>query len=234
MPTCLPVLRDERGAAGFLQEGFALKKILIGTTNPAKIKKFAQLLSGYAASFYTLGDLDITAEPQEQGKTPEENAVLKARFYGKYFDPVICNDSGLYFDGLALNDPRQPGLNIRTPNGEPRLDDEQMISYYSALIHSLGGKVPAYYLDGAAVYSAGRIYSMMENGGEAAKRTFYMTDRPSPKRHIGWPLDSLSLRRDTLTYFIDEENSPDPAMTGEESDPYEERLTAFLVQALGL
>lgn len=57
------------------------------------------------------------------------NAVLKARFYGGYFDRVICNDSGLYLDGLALDDERQPGLNIRSPRGK-RLDDEEMIEYY--------------------------------------------------------------------------------------------------------
>lgn len=211
-----------------------MKKILIGTTNPAKIKKFEALLSGYALRFYTLKDLGITAEPEEHGRTPEENAVLKAQFYGKYFDPVICNDSGLYFDGLTLTDPRQPGLGIRTPNGGPRLDDEQMIAYYSTLMRSFGGKALARYLDGAAVYREGQIYSMMESSGEAADRSFYMTDRPSPKRHAGWPLDSLSLRRDTLTYFIDEENSPDPAMAAEQADPYQQRLIAFLVQALGL
>ena len=120
------------------------KTVLLGTTNPAKIKRFEELLRGYAVQFYTLRDLHIEQEPQETGATPRENAELKAKFYGQYFDLVICNDSGLYFDGLPLEDPRQPGLHIRTPQGE-RLDDEQMISYYTTLVHSLGGRVLAYY-----------------------------------------------------------------------------------------
>ena len=66
--------------------------------------------------------------PQETGKTPMENAMIKAAFYGRYADAVICADSGLYFDALALDDPRQPGLQIRTPGGEKRLDDEEMIA----------------------------------------------------------------------------------------------------------
>ena len=96
------------------------KKVLLGTTNPSKIKRFQDLLSDYAVEFYTLRDLHIVDEPEETGKTPEENAVLKAKFYGKYFDRVVCNDSGLYFDELPLENPRQPGLHIRTPQGLPQ------------------------------------------------------------------------------------------------------------------
>ena len=70
-----------------------MKKILIGTTNPAKIGRFEALLAGYDVEFRTLKDLGITEEPEEQGSTPEENAILKAAFYGKYFDAVICNDA---------------------------------------------------------------------------------------------------------------------------------------------
>ena len=73
-------------------------KVLLGTTNPSKVKRFENLLSGCNIEFLTLKDLDITEEPDEIGNTPEENAILKAKFYGQSFDVVICNDSGLYFD----------------------------------------------------------------------------------------------------------------------------------------
>lgn len=41
----------------------------------------------------------IVDESEESGATPEDNALIKARFYGQYFDVVICNDFGLYFEG---------------------------------------------------------------------------------------------------------------------------------------
>ena len=66
------------------------KTVLLGTTNPAKIKRFEELLRGYAVQFYTLRDLHIEQEPRETGATPRENAELKAKFYGQYFDLVIC------------------------------------------------------------------------------------------------------------------------------------------------
>ena len=122
-------------------------KVLLGTTNPSKVKRFSELLANCNIEFITLKELEISQEPEEVGKTPEENAVCKAKFYGQNFDAVICNDSGLYFEELDLDDKRQPGLNVRTPMGMERLSDEEMIKYYSKLVSDLGGKVSAYYLD---------------------------------------------------------------------------------------
>ena len=209
-------------------------KILIGTTNPAKVNRFREFLEGFGVEFCTLKDLNIIAEPDEKGNTPEENAVIKAKFYGKYYDYVICNDSGLYFDELPLEDKRQPGLNIRTPQGI-RLDDEEMLDYYSKLVHSIGGKVFAYYLDGIAVYNKGQVYSFMEGRESARLAGFYMIDRPSDKRHIGWPLDSISLNKNTMKYFVDKGNNvydkvEENIMIGE----YRKRLVTFLKDALGL
>ena len=207
-------------------------KVLIGTTNPAKVKRFSEFLPDCGIEFLTLSDLQITEEPEENGSGPEENARIKAAFYGKYCDRVICNDSGLYLDCIPLDDPRQPGLNIRTPQGT-RLDDEEMIEYYSALIKSLGGKTLAYYLDGIAVYRDGVIQSFLDERGKHA--SFYMVDTPSPNRHPGWPLDSLSLNKNTMTYFVDHRNNlydtvEDHVIIGR----YRQRVVEFLRKALEL
>ena len=84
--------------------------VLIGTTNPSKVQMFERMLRGHGITFLTLGDLSVSQEPQETGATPEENARIKAAFYGRIHPRVICNDSGLYFAALSLDDPRQPGL----------------------------------------------------------------------------------------------------------------------------
>lgn len=212
-----------------------MKKILLGTTNASKVKRFTELLDGYDVALYTLSDLNIIGEPDESGSTPEENAILKAKYYGQFFDTVICNDSGLYYDELALDDPRQPGLNIRTPNGSTRLDDDAMIAYYTELVRSLGGKVLAYYLDGIAVYNEGVVSSFMENNETTRASAFYMIDTPSIKRQPGWPLNSISLNRNNLTYFSEAGNNKydtpkEQIMLGE----YRKRLVQFLVKALNL
>lgn len=207
-------------------------KILIGTTNKSKIGRFKSFLPYPDIEFLTLNDLGITAEPEEKGHTPKENAIIKAKFYGKFCDKVICNDSGLYFENIPLDDARQPGLNIRTPMGEKRLDDEEMISYYSHLIESLGGKVAAFYMDGIAVYNNGKIASFMEADMED---TFYMVSTPSENRHEGWPLDSISINKNTMTYFTDAgnniyDNVQENIMIGE----YRNRLISFLETALDI
>ena len=209
-------------------------KVLLGTTNPSKIRRFAELMSGYGIEFCTLLDIGIDEEPDEFGNTPEENAIIKANFYGKYFDRVICNDSGLYFDSLPINDPRQPGLHIRTPNGE-RLEDEEMIEYYSSLVSSLGGRVLAYYLDGIAVYNCGKVYSYMENSDATKASAFYMVDIVSKERNPGWPLDSISINKGTNLYFTDKDNNKfdttnENIMLGE----YRNRLREFMAKVLGL
>lgn len=209
-------------------------KVLLGTTNPSKIKRFEKLLDGYNISFYTLKDLNITDEPLENGNAPDENAAIKAKFYGKYFDIVICNDSGLYIDSLPLDDKRQPGLHVRTPQGK-KLNDEEMIEYYSSLVNSLGGKVLAYYLDGIAVYNNGKVTTFMENSEATKLSAFYLVDKVSLERHEGWPLDSISINRNTGTYFVEKGNnkydaSDEQIILGE----YKKRLVSFLLKSLNI
>ena len=55
-------------------------RVLLGTTNPSKRKYFEELLDGFDMEFYTLKDLKIAGEPEETGRNPEENAVIKARY----------------------------------------------------------------------------------------------------------------------------------------------------------
>ena len=60
-------------------------KVLLGTTNPSKVKRFSNLLEGCDIEFITLKDIDITDEPKEDGATPEENAISKAKFWVNHF-----------------------------------------------------------------------------------------------------------------------------------------------------
>lgn len=207
-------------------------KILIGTTNPSKVIRFKELLKDENIEFLTLSDLNITTDPLETGQTPEENAIIKAKYYASLnnkIDIVICNDSGLYFQELDLKNPLQPGLKIRTPKNK-RLDDEEMIEYYTKLINSLGGKVNAYYLDGIAVYNKGKIYSFMDKQSAKNISSFYMIDKPSDKRHPGWPLDSISIYKETGKYFVDhtQNDSKEKIIKND----YKEKTIAFFKQAI--
>ena len=205
-------------------------QILIGTTNPAKVKYFERLLEGIDAQCVTLRDLSITQEPQETGASPLENARIKAAFYAQYADVVLCADSGLYFDSLPLDDPRQPGLHIRTPQGGKSLDDDEMIAYYAQLVHSLGGKVRAYYMDAMALSLGGQLHDFVATREEVQDWAFDMVDVPCVWRREGWPLDSLSLEKDGR-YFLDPAGHR--SVLPQEKSGYWPRLRRFLQEKLG-
>ncbi|MBE5815787.1 MAG: non-canonical purine NTP pyrophosphatase [Clostridiales bacterium] len=205
-------------------------QVLIGTTNPSKLRMFREWLGEYPVELVTLFDLGITDEPTETGNTPTENARLKAEYYGRFADYCICQDSGLYLDALPLEDPRQPGLHIRTPEGR-KLDDEEMITYYSRLAGSLGGRVMAYYLDGFAVKTPEGIQTYMKTREEARSGAFWLTDTPSEKRRPGWPLDSISLMPDG-SYFLDNRYKLKSKPCNDTNT--KKAWVRFLAQALGL
>ena len=101
--------------------------------------------------------LGMTAQPEEDGATPEENARIKAAFYGRYAPCVIGHDSGLYLEKLPLDDARQPGLHVRSTHGA-RLNDEQMIDDYAALVHSMGRQTRACYRNAFVIQTQAGIF----------------------------------------------------------------------------
>ena len=80
-------------------------KLLIGSNNQGKIKEIRDLLPNYiqilAPSDYKL------RSPKENGKTFEQNSLIKAKFFSKQ-TKIIClaDDSGLEID--LLNN--KPGI----------------------------------------------------------------------------------------------------------------------------
>ena len=206
-------------------------EVLLGTTNPSKVSMFERWLEGEDIHFLTLSEVAVPGEPEETGNRPGENARRKAEYYGRYADYVICNDSGLYLTGLPMEDARQPGLHVRTPQGAAhRLDDEEMIAYYAGLAHSLGGRVRACYVSGFAVKTPQAVYLYEESIGELAEQAFWLTDTPCAERRPGWPLDSLSLYKDGKTSFLDP--NPPEWLKGGDRNLY--RCIAFLKESLGL
>lgn len=84
-----------------------MNKLLIASSNPAKIAEYKQLLADSKLELVTPKDLNITATPNETGKTFEENAIIKAKFYAQKSKlPAIADDGGLEIEALG----GEPGL----------------------------------------------------------------------------------------------------------------------------
>lgn len=59
--------------------------ILVGTTNRNKVLSVESYLKGYAVNILTPGDLGLQVQINENGKTPIENAKIKALVYYQCF-----------------------------------------------------------------------------------------------------------------------------------------------------
>lgn len=91
-----------------------MKTIWIATSNPHKVEEFQTML-GSQVQVKSMKDLDQEVHIVENGKTFEENALIKARaLYDRIHQPVLSDDSGLEVD--ALN--KQPGVHSARWMGE--------------------------------------------------------------------------------------------------------------------
>ena len=82
-----------------------IKKLLIGTNNKGKFKEIADLLP---RRIQTLSTISLKLKsPKENGKTFEENSMIKSRYFSKKTKLIcIADDSGLEID--ILN--KKPGI----------------------------------------------------------------------------------------------------------------------------
>ncbi|HXW83531.1 MAG TPA: non-canonical purine NTP pyrophosphatase [Candidatus Binataceae bacterium] len=79
-----------------------MKRLLIATSNPAKLDEYRLLLESSDIDCVSLADAGIREHPEETGSTFAENALLKARFYfGRAAIATLADDGGLEIDALG-------------------------------------------------------------------------------------------------------------------------------------
>lgn len=67
-------------------------KVLLGTTNPSKVKRFSKLLENCDIEFITLKDLEIEDEPDETGRYFVEGSDSESKeniIYGEYEKRIV-------------------------------------------------------------------------------------------------------------------------------------------------
>ncbi|MBI1863360.1 non-canonical purine NTP pyrophosphatase [Candidatus Microgenomates bacterium] len=102
-------------------------QLLIATHNPAKKKELTEGLLAVLpdCNITSLDDLGITRDPEETGKTFEENACLKATYYAAQSGlTTLADDGGILID--ALNG--EPGVLSKRWLGRAATDQE-LIDY---------------------------------------------------------------------------------------------------------
>lgn len=169
-------------------------KVLIGTNNAGKIKKYSEMLKELNIEYCTLKDMNIKIDIEENGNTVEENSVIKAKaYYNLAKIPVITDDSGLELDNLPKE--MQPGVYVRRHNGK-ELTDEEIIELYSKEIESIGGETTGAFNIAITIID--------ENGKEYTKVTKHdrlFVSKPCKERTKGYPMNSLIYDKEKGQYL---------------------------------
>lgn len=173
-------------------------KLLFATGNKMKYELMKERLKSLDnIEVITPKMLDLNIEVVEDGTTPTENAIKKAKTYYEATKlPVIAEDSGLYIDKFSDNE--QPGLFVKRVNGVEGLSDEEVINHYTNKLNEHGGEsLAAYHTGVCLIDEEGNIYT------DLIKETKFLLT--AKKNEMGFTkggcLDCISYDIDINKYF---------------------------------
>jgi XTP/dITP diphosphohydrolase len=164
------------------------KRLLLGTTNQAKVHFVRVFLKSLPVEILSLEDLAIDVDVAEDGKTPQENAEKKARAYFSASGiPTLAIDAGLHVADFP--DERQPGVYVRRICGVERaVTDEEVLGRYADALEQVGGASKGVWdVSLVLVASADRVFSR----GYTFEAV--LTSRASDVLLPGVPLSSLMI-----------------------------------------
>ncbi len=98
-------------------------RIIAATGNVGKIKEIKKIFSDDSVEIISMGELGIDIDIEENGKTFEENSLIKARTIAKMTGEIsLADDSGLCVDALG----GAPGIYSARYAGEDATDEERI------------------------------------------------------------------------------------------------------------
>lgn len=84
-----------------------MRKLIFATGNKDKMREIREIMADCEVEILSMKEAGIVVDIVEDGKTFEENAMIKARAVAEYADAIVlADDSGLEID--ALN--KEPGV----------------------------------------------------------------------------------------------------------------------------
>lgn len=109
-----------------------MKKIVLATGNPGKVKELSHLLAIHNIAVVPQSEFNVE-DAEETGTTFIENAIIKARHAAKITGlPAIADDSGLEVDALQ----GAPGIYSARYAGENATDDDNTNKLLDALVNT--------------------------------------------------------------------------------------------------
>lgn len=197
-------------------------KLLIATTNKGKIKMFERLFEGKSMDLVFLNTTDFPFDPpEENGKTPEENAILKAKYYcQKTGLATLADDAGFCIDALG----GEPGVMARRWGGQlpDTVSDEDWLVFYQKKVEPIRDEIfpGSFPFSRAVVFPDGTTH--IQNG----KIEILLVKTPRRPFKAGFPVSSVHVFPDGR-HSLDVPHE-DPAWEGHHK---KEELIAMLKRA---
>ena len=192
-----------------------MQQLLIATTNPGKLAELRLFLRDVPVTLIGLQDIGITTGIAETGKTFEENAVLKAKYYHDVSGLMtLADDGGFEIDALG----GEPGVHSHRWKNKDREDtDEELIAYTLERLRDVpeGKRGAQLRLVLALVTKSGNIHT-----STASVRGVVPT-HPANKLTPGFPYRSLLFLPEINKYYNHDELTP------EETEMYNHRKKAL-------
>lgn len=148
-----------------------MTKLLFASHNLNKVNEIKAYFSGTSFEIISLTDLNDQTKIEEYGKTFQENALIKARyFFNKYHLPIIADDSGLEI--IALKG--YPGVETKRKETEIFQDQgKKLFEKLTGLSKKAVFKVVlCLYFNGEAKYFDGEIKGEVKPRAGFVKNTF--------------------------------------------------------------
>lgn len=190
-----------------------MHKLLIATTNKGKLQELSTFLKDLPVELVSLSDVGIDQDIEEDGKTYQENAEKKAKFYAKLSGlPAIADDGGIEIHALD----GQPGIRSRRWLGY-EASDEDLIAHMVNVARDLPAEnrkarfitVDCLALPSGETYcEEGDVYGIV-------------AEKPLMKLLTGYPYRSFFYLPEVEKYYHESE------LTGEEMKQYNHRYIAI-------
>lgn len=173
-----------------------MKKILIATHNKAKLSELlmgAKDLKSRGIKILTLSDVRVEDDPEETGKTFQENAILKAKYYfEKTGIPTIADDGGLIIPYLN----NEPGVNSKRWMGRDATDQELIDFCLYNLRGCMGTKRTAFLETCLAFFNSNEQILV-----EQEKVIGHISEKPSGNPTNGYPYKTLFIVKKYNKYY---------------------------------
>jgi len=174
-----------------------MKKILIATTNKAKleeIKNGLKPLLKQKIKLLTLTDVEVEKKIEESGKTFCENAKIKAEFYAKKTGlPTLADDGGLLIPYLN----NEPGVKSRRWLGYEASDDK-LINYTLERLKNVPKEKRKAYLQACLCFFDPKTEKILF---EEEKIEGFIAEKPSGKATFGYPFRALFMVKKFNKYY---------------------------------